>query len=415
MSFIDRILPFRRTLTNIEPNIEEEVGIGFETGSDTKSVDLADKVDFEVKRTIKNCRFAANDPSVQGILLDNITKTNSVFVIQSEDSKALEFIKKKCIDWDIKQLMDDMLFNGIVDGEGFIHKMVVDNQIKIRHLAFDAETYRIKRKYNEYGEVVAYKQLTTRDKEKESTWIKKDFNQLSDKLEDNVEVNFTADELINYKYVERKGKGRSLVMNILDQVYYLRSIERLMPTTVYKNSNIMVLTVGNEHKSGLKLSQTSKKDIVESATDYHKKGVIMLPYGVESKMLGTNQLPSVDNYIKLLEHRIFTGLTTPDVIFSSESSNRSTAEVQLDSPETGRQLMFKYNREWLKKYLEEELFKPQLELAGYDPEVSKVWIEFNPKPETGETGAYMEDEDQESVNLEENNTTTNDEVAIESE
>ena len=60
----------------------------------------------------------------------------------------------------------------------------------------------------------------------------------------------------------------------------------------------------------------------------------------------------------------------------------------MDSSDTGRLVFLEHNREWVKKYIENELFKPELKLAG---KTGKVWINFHPK-ESDEKVGYMESE-----------------------
>ncbi len=175
--------------------------------------------------------------------------------------------------------MADALYSGKVDGELFISKTIVENKIITRDLAFDADNYRIKRKYDEYGKVIGYKQLTKRNKETSKGWLKKKFESFTDMAEELV-VPFEKGEIINFKYRERKGKGRSTVMRVLDQAMFLREIEAMMPQLVYKNANIMVLTVGNENKSAVKLTKKHRDFLAKNATDHHKKGFLIVPYGI---------------------------------------------------------------------------------------------------------------------------------------
>ena len=75
---------------------------------------------------------------------------------------------------------------------------------------------------------------------------------------------------------------------------------------------------------------------------------------------------------------------TPEAVYSSSSSNRSTAVVQLDSDKSGRVLIQEYIQEKLSRYME-HLFKIMLDKANI---TGNVWIEFNPDVNDG---MYMED------------------------
>ena len=393
MGIFDRINYKGFLLKNAEPDAIEEVGIDTDDTktTDTDSVNLIDAVPFKVKRTVKNCRFAANDPMVKGIINDNITKTLSNFIIEGDNDEAINYIKERCKsdDWDIDQVMRDMLWSGQVDGEVFHNKVIVENKIQLLLLAFDAENYRIKKIYDEYGRVTGFKQLTQRNKDTNKGWLAKKFEELEEKLEEWI-VPFQPGEIINAKYMELKGKGRSIVIDVLDPVYYRRILSDLMPKTVFKNSNILVVTMGNKDASNKRLNKKSREAVVEATTDYHKKGVVILPYGIEATMVGTSQLPDIPSYKQDFKNEIFDGLSTPHALFDTEGSNRATAEVLMDSSDTGRLVFLEYNREWLKKYVENELFKPELKLAG---KTGKVWINFHPE-ESDEKASYMEsDED----------------------
>lgn len=57
---------------------------------------MVDLSAFKVKRTLTNCRALANDPTVWGILEDNIVKTVSSFTIEGDNPKTKEYIIEMC-------------------------------------------------------------------------------------------------------------------------------------------------------------------------------------------------------------------------------------------------------------------------------------------------------------------------------
>ena len=126
--------------------------------------------------------------------------------------------------------------------------------------------------------------------------------------------------------------------------------------------------------------------MVLALSDYHNLGVTALPFGIEPQLIGDTNLPDVQDYLKYLEHCIFVGLFTPEAVYSSSSSNRSTAVVQLDSDKSGRVLVQEYIQEKLSRYME-QLFNLMLELKGIN---GKVWINFNP---VVNEGTYLEGSD----------------------
>lgn len=364
MGFLDRIFRLPERYDNAEPNSIEEVGVPDEDLTNGTGVNLINVTPYKVKRTVINCRNAAKDPLVKGILTDNITKANNYIEIKCDDPKAKAHLEKRCKEWKISQLVDDMLYKGKVDGNAFLNRYWVDNKLQFRWLSYDGENYRIKRIYDETGNVIGYKQLTKRNSETNKGWLKKAFKELNESKEE-LEINFLPEEIIDVKYMERDGTGHSLVMDILDAVHDKRVLFDLMVKIPYKNSNLIQLTMGNEVQPGKRLTKANREEVEEVVTNYHNKGVITLPFGMDMKVLKGGALPDIPSYIKHIERSIFIGLNTPEALFTSESSNRATADIQLDSPTTGRVLFLQYDQEWVNGIISEEIFKPDLERNGY--------------------------------------------------
>ena len=160
MGLLDRIVRLPDRYDNAEPYAIEEVGVFDDDLTDGTGVDLINATPFKVNRTIINCRNAAKDPFVAGILMDNITKTNNSFEIVCDNPKAKAHLEKRAKDWELSKFLDDCLYNGLVDGTDFLEKYWKDNQLWFRWLAFDAKYYRMKKLYDENGELIGYKQLT---------------------------------------------------------------------------------------------------------------------------------------------------------------------------------------------------------------------------------------------------------------
>lgn len=377
MGLANRVSSFIKRFDNAEANTIERVG-EYSKGDDLTGgdgVDLVETTPFKVKRTIINCRNASKDPQVKGILTDTITKTNNDFEIVSKDKKAQAYIEERCKEWDLSQLIDDMLYKGMVDGEAFLNVWVEDNKVQFRWLAFDGKKYRIKKIYDDKGQkVIGYAQVTYHNKKSNKRWQHKKFDELVDD-EEAYDVKFEPDEIINIQYMAEDGKGRSLVMDVLDDVYYKRILKELMPTAVYKNSTLVKVTMGNELQQGKRLTKKDRKFVEDIVSNYHKKGTIILPYGIDAEVMKGGKLPDIPSYLKYYEKCIFVGLNTPEAVFTSESSNRATADIQLDSPTSGRVLFLQSNQEWVKKYIENRLFRRELDLNGY--EGVDVELKFN--------------------------------------
>ena len=108
-----------------------------------------------------------------------------------------------------------------------------------------------------------------------------------------------------------------------------------------------------------------------------------VPYGMTLDLVGSETLPKIQDYIKSLKSMLFEGLITPESLYSSESSNRSTAQVQLTDPNTGHILFIEFCQEFLKEWVERTLIDPELEKNGY--EKGSVYIDFmtgNPNLDT---------------------------------
>lgn len=325
-----------------------------------------------VRNTVKNRRFAAtHDSQAQGILLDLMTKTNTKWYLDGDNEKAVKHIEEMVEVWDLDNIIDNALWKGYVDGDAFLHQRIVENHVKPSWLAYDGVNFRIKIIYDENGEVCGYKQVIDKNSRSNKGWLTKKFDELDEDLVD-LEISYELDEIIHMKYLERDGKANALMGTALEPIYYKRVLREQMPLTVYKNSNIISVTMGNENKMNTYLDEEARDKVAETVNNYHMKGCLILPYGIEVELLKGGSLPAIQDYIKYFEKEVYIALNTPEAVFSSESSNRATADIQLDSKTTGRVLFLEYNRDWVKKYVK-MLFDKELELQGIKGD---VWIEF---------------------------------------
>lgn len=154
-------------------------------------------------------------------------------------------------------------------------------------------------------------------------------------------------------------------MDVLEDVFYKRTMKKQLTETVHKSSNLVQITMGNEHISTKRLGEKNRKQVEDVISDPLSNGAFIFPYGIDAKVLQGGSLPDIPSYLKYIESCIYVGLNTPEAVFTSESSNRATADIQLDSPTTGRVLFLQYNQEWVRKYIENEIFRDELDLNGY--------------------------------------------------
>lgn len=397
MSFLDRFRRTEVTLKNVEPNRVHNVGVDDITTTihDKRSEDWVKFAPPKIKPTIKNCRKAANFPTTYGIINNLIMKTISSFIVVGDDQEAVDHIVEMDKIWRLKGKAYECLWKAIVDGEPFYEKIVVDGHHDLRLLAFDGEKALIKKIYDENSQLVGYKQLVVK-KSALKNWKGMEFWE-DFQEEDIVTVAFDADEISNPRLIEIDGNGQSLVRNVIDIAYYMDSLARMMPSIVFKSANVMVATIGNENRKETKMDKKARDDIADELSNYHRKGVITIPYGIELDVVGDNVLPKIEEYMKSLKSLLFEGLITPESLYSSESSNRSTAQVQLTDPQTGHVLFIEFCQEFLKEWLERDLINP--ELARIGKEEGSAYISFMTGDADLDTN-YLE-EDNESEEIEE--------------
>lgn len=327
----------------------------------------------KVNPTIKNRRKAAHFPVVYGIINNLILKAIATLTVDGTDEEAVQHILDMDKIWNLKGMCYDGAWKNIVDGEAFYEEVTVDGHADLRSLAFDGERYLIRKLYDDNANLLGYMQLVAVNSPIPKNWNKLEFWELYQN-KDIKTVSFKAEDISNPIFIEIDGVGQSLVKNVIDPAYEIESLNRMLPAIVHKSANVMVLTVGNEHRKETPMSKVRKQEVAEDLSDYHKKGVLLIPYGMELNVVGDNVLPKVEDYIKALKSQIYEGLITPESTFSSESSNRSTAEVQLTSESNGHVLLIQFLQEFLKRWLERDLINRELSLIG-KPEGS-VWINF---------------------------------------
>ena len=368
----ERISKASKILLNSHPNEIYEVGVDKKRPQDCEKVDLYKATPSRVNNTVKNRRFAStHDAQAQGILMDLMTKTNTKWYITGDNDKAVKHLEDMVEIWDLDNIIDNILWKGFVDGDVFQHLRIVENHIKPTFLAYDGVDYRIKVIYDENGEICGYKQVIQKNSRTNRGWLRKKFDELQEDLVE-LEISYEVDEIQHMKYLERDGKANALMGGALEPIYYKRVLREQMPLTVYKNSNIISVTMGNENKMNTYLDEDARDEVAEVVNNYHMKGCLILPYGIEVELLKGGSLPQIQDYIKYFEKEVYIALNTPEAVFSSESSNRATADIQLDSKTTGRVLFLEYNRDWVVKYVK-NLFDKELELQHIDGE---CWIEF---------------------------------------
>ena len=367
MSLLDRFRSEKQNqiVKNAEPNRIDVVGLDDIKSDidDERQQNWVDVAPNKIRPTIKNRRKASMFPSVYGILSNLIMKTISSYVIDGDNEDSIDCILEAEKHWNLRNLMYECLWKNLVDGEVFYEIGSKDGHVQLRLLAFDGEKALIKKIYDEDGVTIkGYKQLVLR-KSALKKWKGVKFWETYQESEV-ITVDFEPDQISNPILISVDGVGQSLVANVIDIAYYLESLARQMPMIVFKSANLMVATLGNQDRGEYKLDEESRDYIADELSNYHRKGVVTLPYGIELDAVGNPVLPKVEDYIKSLKAMLYEGLVTPESLYSSESSNRSTAQIQLTDSSTGHVLFIQFCQEFLKEWVERTLIDPELKKHG---------------------------------------------------
>lgn len=327
---------------------------------DRDAKDLADLHPYAVKKTIRNCRYAYNtDGLVQGLILNNTFKANNKWVITFDDNTigniedAKKFIDDKCKEWNLDTRMSEWLIKEQRDGKHFTQKIYADGTIKLEELAYDGELYDFEIIRDlKTGEILGYKQKywTTGDVK---DWKSQDFDSIRNLPKYKEEVNFEPDEIIYGTLFEEDGEGMSLIMPILDDIADKWSFEQYKKSVAHKTGNLAVMTVGNQDVFTDSTDESFLNTALDNLHNREERDTLVIPYGTSVETLGGNyNLPDLNSYIDKTLSNIYIQLQTPQTLFASDSSNRSTIEVQTDS-DTGFAVYLEYMRDNLRNTVDE--------------------------------------------------------------
>ncbi len=371
-------------LDNAEASSIHEIGVDdIDLNSDAKSIDWNEELPALIKPTIKNFRMCYEKSDVvKGIIEDLVIKSISGWVIEADNDEIKEYIEEEAKRLDFMSLFHEVATNNIVSGAMYHNVIKKNGQLFLRELAFDGDNYRIKEIWDDEtgSEIIGYKQKVMKNHNTNKDWLKTKFDLLNEEIE-YVEFNFLPDEVIASHFFERNGKYKGLVENVLDEAYMIELLTRMMPQVVFKQTNTMVLQGGNENRKEVNIFKRTITKVVKAVTNYHRKGVIYLPYGLDAKLIGDSTLPKIQDYITKLEYLVFVGLVSPKAIFDGSSSNRSTAVVQLDSDKSGRVLFQQFIQYKLSQWVQ-QVIDILLEMRGKPS--GSAWVNFNPEPEPAE-------------------------------
>ena len=374
VSPIDKVTrPLRRiTRSLILRNGQEAVLPATPSDTNTDAKELDEYYTYKVKKTVKSCRYAfENDGLVSGLIWNNSFTANTSFSItySQEDQdipnieEAKQHIEEKCKEWQLKDRITGWLVKWQRDGNSFTHKVVENNTIYLNELAYNGETDDFEQIRNPLtGDILGYKQKYRYFKDYKN-WKSQDFNSLKNGSNyEDMEVSFESDEIIHGRLFEEDGNGVSPLMGILDTIYDKWSYEKYKNSVAHKTGNVAVVTVGSSDVYTDSVPNSYLTRVLENLENREDKDAIVVPYGTSIETLGGNyNLPDINGYLKGCIDEIYIKLQTPQTLFSSSNSNRSTIEVQTDS-DTGYGVYLKYMRDKVKYLLEPQLIDAELSL-----------------------------------------------------
>lgn len=345
---------------------------------DTQSTgeDLATRHPPRIKRSIKNYRYAYNnDGTIRGILLNNATTANNQFRIECEDPTAKAHIEMKVKEWDLDGVMTSTLLRVQRDGFCFIEKGIFDGSIQIRFLPYDGDKYKMKVIKNpKTNQIIGYKQNAPKPVDPQG-WEKTKYEDLKEEGEA-IDTNYQAENIIYPILIEEAGRGESLLISILDNVDDKKTFEKFMRSAAHKAGNMIGIKVGDETTSAKDVPKSFINKLLDVFGRPVEKDVAVIPKGVDVSTIGNTSLPELVSYIKHHRNEMFLALQTPESLFSTESSNRATAEVQADD-DTGYKVFITFLRDFLKKYFEQQLIDDELQRKGFNKAIGNCFIMFD--------------------------------------
>lgn len=378
--------PIKQVINEISRGVGA-IGVSLGNGANNKSFEtLTDQMFIEP--SIAEARRALQiDPTVSSSVLSMVILANSPFKIVGDkgaDDEAIDFIEKKCKDWNIRELNSRMLMRTIVDNTCFIRKNLDSVEIKnFDFLTYDETNYNFLPIRNQQtGELLGYKQKGM-VYEIPKDWKNKKFDELANPKGEVKEYNFEPWEVINPVLFE---DNFSLVMKALDDVRNLKKIKNMGPDIVKFSQGTLGVEVGTEEnpfapydESDDYKTQKSKvnkelEGIAEAFDKKESKRVIAYSYGTTPQVIGDGKVVDWTPIANFYKQEIRESLLTPDSRFTSAKGSRFTAEAQMGNSGQGSVVTFLQNHSAYN--LDTLIIDHQLSLANYEDSISKIHIQF---------------------------------------
>lgn len=380
MGLLDKIRLKNTSGDELTRPSREEIRVNFKYDDDIEdSKDLKDAVPYIISKNIPNYRYAfKNNDTINTTIKNLIIIANRKWIIDCDDKKkydkAYKHIQQKLKDWRFESLIDNIIKYPMVDGCIFINRYIEDGSYKFRILGNDDDRYKwlIIRDSNT-DEIIGYKQKA-RIKKIDGNWKSYGYDVLKNATYEDVEYNFDVDEIIYIPYNEEDGQGVSAVESCLDLAYIENRLLHYMIRAGRTAGGFLGVEFGNADIDAGGLEDVDIKDVTKAFELDVNKSVVGYPYGIEPHEIGKTNLPNFDIYIRLIQSKIRNNLLTPDSKFTGSSSNRSTAEEQLNSA-TGLIVFIRFIQEFVKPYINNEIINKELEL-NYPDAVGKIKFKY---------------------------------------
>ena len=169
-----------------------------------------------------------------------------------------------------------------------------------------------------------------------------DFNNFVSVEEGTLTVKYEPDQVINFMYNEIYSEAQSIILNCLDDIYHKCNLERNQVERINKDNIIEVKPSIDENGRPyiMELSSTAKENLYADYGTTANSNVVIVPPGIESKILGGNNYQSdYTRQTEIFRNNILRTFVTPQSQAGNERSNQNVAEYINDQLLLGLLLM----------------------------------------------------------------------------
>lgn len=190
-----------------------------------------------------------------------------------------------------------------------------------------AHGYGLKKEFNDDNEVLLYLHEMPKDVVNGSP---EDFNNFVSVEEGTLTVKYEPDQVINFMYNETYSEAQSIILNCLDDIYHKCNLERNQVERINKDNIIEVKPSIDEngHPYIMELSSTAKENLYADYGTTTDSNVVIVPPGIESKILGGNNYQSdYTRQTEIFRNNILRTFVTPQSQAGNERSNQMLQNI----------------------------------------------------------------------------------------